>query len=115
MTAVSALRPGSAKRVVLGSRSCPAPKMIASGVRADEARFQLVAQRRHMHPVDGEVPQRRRSGHAETRDARNVFGSGAGPALLPAAADQRFEVKRRVTLDEGAGTLRGRRSCARKW
>ncbi len=107
ITSVSALPPGIATSVVLGSRSASAPKITASGRERAQAVLQPLAQRGHVTDFRGERgPHGRRRG-AERGDCRDVLGARARAALLTAPLDHRIgEMQRLVALDQRARALR---------
>ena len=114
MTAVSAFRPGTANRVVLGSRSALRAEDHDLGRRRPEARFEPVAQRRHARASAASSRARRRGRRAEAGNAGHILGSRPQPALLPAAPDQRLGDMDVAAPDQRADALADRRSCARR-
>ncbi len=90
ITAVSAFMPGTAKRVVLGSRSALMAEN--DGLRRDRLQpgFEPIPQRQHMRGLGFALAARRGRGGAESGDAGDIFGTGAQPPLLAAAANERI-------------------------
>ncbi len=89
----SASTPAQAIALVFGRRSALAPSTAASGMRADEAAFEPVAQRAHARRVAAQARDGDLGRLAEADDARDVLGAAAAGALLPAAVNQRLELE----------------------
>src|SRR6266566_227226 len=107
ITAVSAFIPGTANRVVLGSRSAAAPKMTTSG-EAALRRASSLSRSAAMRALRAKPVARCRCRRAEARDGGHVLGAGPQVALLTAALDQRIEeVKRPRSPNERADALGG--------
>ena len=106
ITAVSALMPGTANSVVLGSRSTAGAEDDDRRRDRLEAGFEPVAQRRHGGALLARARSRAAAAAApKPAIAGHILGAGAGAALLAAAADQRLEVQRLVAPDQRADAL----------
>ena len=90
MTAVSAFMPGAVNSVVFGSRSAPAPKIVALGEIVVQPGFEQVSQRQHVSGLGCALTASGGSGSAECGDAGDILGAGAQPPLLAAAANERI-------------------------
>ncbi len=88
ITAVSALMPGTANRVVLGRRSAADPKITIPGEAASRLDFQPVPKRAHSRTGCRQFGSSRTGSSPEARDTGHVLGTGAAAALLSAAPDE---------------------------
>ena len=88
ISAVSALTPGTANIVVLGSRSASAPKTTASGDTSLSKGFETIPQLGHMPPGRHKRLCRRLRRRAEPGDADHVLGPPAAAAFLAATLEQ---------------------------
>ena len=104
MTAVSALRPGTANSVVLGGRSAVGSEDDRLGRwprRPASSRSRSAA----CAPLGGEASLRGRRGSPEPGDAGHILGAAASAALLAAAGDERRASDRLVAPDQRADAL----------
>ena len=104
ITAVSALRPGTVNRVVLGRRGTSIGEHDDPG-SPSQAGFKLASQPFETACITFQHAHGGLGRGAETRDSRDVLGPRPAPEFLTAAAQHRLKAEQAVSQDQGADAL----------